>query len=491
MSRLLVTLATLLGILLAALDSTIVSTAMPTIVRTLGGLALYAWVFSAYQLTFTTATPIFGRLADLYGRKRVYLLGITLFMLGSALAGASRSMEQLVAFRALQGVGGGALLPIAFVIIADLYSLEERVRIQGLFSGMWGVASIVAPLVGGVFTDAGHWRWIFYLNLPVGAAAVAIVLWAFREPHPARAGGAVDVIGMAALAGAVTSVLVALFLGPQAGWGSAPVLALFGAAAATGAAFVIREAVTEHPIFPAHLFRERLFLGTMLNGAFLFAAMFGALAFVTLFAQGVLGTSATQAGLVLMPFSIGWVVGSVAGGRLLLRWGVRPVAAAGMAAVLAAFALLAAASAAATLAFLGTATGVAGVGMGLTATVLLIAVQSSVAPNLRGAATAATVFFRNVGSVIGIAALGAVLLAALGRAAVPQPERLLDPAFRATVQDLEPLQGALMRGVHAVFVSALGIAALAAVAVAWLPGGRLGRTTERGDRAAALEQAAR
>ena len=397
-----ITAGLLLGMSLGALEATVVGTAMPTVIATLGGLAHYSWVFSAYLLTSTASVPIWGRLSDLYGRRRLYLAGIAVFVLGSALSGAATSMTQLIVFRAIQGLGAGAVIPLSMTIIGELYTLEERARTQAIFSGVWGVASIAGPLVGGYVTDALSWRWVFYLNLPLGVLATVVIALAY--PASTRTSAAkIDWLGAALLFGGVTSLLIAV------GGTTTMMLPWLAATAALLAALVFVERRASDPILPLDLFRHRVVSYSLVVVFMTGMAMFGAIAFVPLFVQGVLGGTATQAGQVLTPLFLGWVATSIVSARLTVRIGYRPVAVAGVALLCASFAVLALFDADVTLYALFGAVFVLGCGMGLSMLSLLLAVQHGVDRSLLGLATSLNQFARSVGAVVGVAAMGAML----------------------------------------------------------------------------------
>lgn len=464
MERRAVTMAVMLGMFLAALDTTVVATALPTIARSLQGLELYAWVAAAYSLALTAATPVFGGLADRYGRRPIYLFGVAAFLLGSALCGAARSIGQLVAFRALQGVGGGALLPVAITIVGDLYSLEERARVQGLFSGVWGVASVIGPLLGGFLVDRWSWRWIFYANLPVGLVALWVVVTQYRERKPTGEGSA-DLAGAALLVAAVTVGLWSLERGKHP-WGA---LASVGLAAV----FVWWQTRARHRLLPLRLFLHRAVATTSLVGLFVGAALFGSLYYLPLFVQGVQGRSPTAAGAALTPLMLAWTVASSLGGRLALRFGFRRVALAGVALLCAGFAALTAITPETTPPFVRSAVVLLGTGMGLVVLVTVLAVQSSVGYGQRGAATSITLFFRSIGAAVGVSVLGNLLTARL-RAGGVRPsdlQALLDPVGRARLapEALEPLRAPLSHGLQMVFATSLGLSLLALVCLWGLP----------------------
>ena len=397
---------------LGALEATVVGTAMPTVIATLGGLAHYSWVFSAYLLTSTASVPIWGRLSDLYGRRRLYLAGIAVFVAGSALSGAATSMTQLIVFRAIQGLGAGAVIPLSMTIVGELYSLEERARTQALFSGVWGVASIAGPLVGGYITDALSWRWVFYLNLPLGAVAATVIAAAY--PPGSRASKAtIDWLGAALLFGGVTCLLVAV------ADATSLVLPWLAATGVLLAALVVVERRAADPILPLDLFAHRVVSYSLVVVFMTGMAMFGAIAFVPLFVQGVLGGTATQAGQVLTPLFLGWVLTSVVSARLTVRIGYRPVAVAGVALLSASFVALAMLDTDVTLYSLFAAVFALGCGMGLSMLSLLLAVQHGVDRSRLGIATSLNQFSRSVGAVVGVAAMGAMLSRSLAGLDMP------------------------------------------------------------------------
>ncbi len=321
-----------MGLFLAAIEQTVVATAMPTVVSSLGGLNIYSWVFSSYLLTFTISVPLWGRLSDMYGRRRFYLIAIGLFLLGSALAGQSRSMTFLIISRAIQGLGGGGVFPIGLTIVGEIFSLEQRARMQGLFSGVWGFASIIGPLAGGLITDFLSWRWVFYINIPFGFAAVALIHFNLIEPAREGKRHAFDFGGVATLSASLTCFLVALIQVGKTGTFTEPnLLVLFALAAIFLIAFLIIERRAQEPLLPISLFSDRVFCVSSGVGFLAGMGMFGSISFIPLFIQGVLFGSATRAGSALTPLMLGWVLFSILSGRiLLLKFGYRPAVIAGM-----------------------------------------------------------------------------------------------------------------------------------------------------------------
>lgn len=465
---------------LAALDATVVGTAMPTIVGQLGGLALYPWVFSAYLLTSTTTIPLYGRLADLYGRKRVLLVSMGLFLAGSMLCGLAQSMLQLVIFRALQGLGAGGIIPVTLTILGDLFPIEQRARLQGLTSAVWGASAVAGPAVGGFLTDTLSWRWVFYVNLPFGLAALALLGLAFpervvRRPHRIDYAGALTLtLGLA---------LVLLGLLDLEGGGEQRRLLALGSlvlgAALLGAFWWIEQRAAE-PVVPLSLLRQRLIGVVVLGSVLIGAGMFGTTSYLPLFVQGVLGGTAMTAGGVIMPFAVAWSVASTLAGRVILRFSFRSSVLVGMAAMLAAALLLQAVPRSAGLAFPVTVAGLFGVGMGFSATAFIIAVQNAVGWEERGIATALVGFARSIGGAVGVAALGAILSAGLATRTealgnVPT-NALLEPALRATLaQDtLVALRVALADALGWVYFGILTLVILAVGLVVWgFPRGEL------------------
>ena len=407
-----ITAGLLLGMSLGALEATVVGTAMPTVIATLGGLAHYSWVFSAYLLTSTASVPIWGRLSDLYGRRRLYLIGVVVFLVGSMLSGAANSMVQLILARALQGLGAGAIIPLSMTIIGELYTLEERGKTQALFSGVWGLASIAGPLVGGYITDALSWRWVFYINLPFGLLCLLVIATAY-PPRRQTTKVEVDWAGAALMFSGVSAILIGI--GGEVGAG----VVWLGAGIILLAAFAYVERRVREPILPVDMFSNPLIARTNIV-AFLFGvAMFGAIAFIPLYVQGVLGGTATQAGQVLTPLFLGWVTTSVIAARLTVKIGYKPIAMAGSVLLTIGFAGLATLTSDSSLTLLLVSCLVMGAGMGFSMLSLLLAVQHGVDRARLGIATSLNQFSRSIGAAIGTAAMGALLTRALQGVQLP------------------------------------------------------------------------
>lgn len=473
--RRLVTAALILGMFLAALEATAVGTAMPTAVAELGGVARYSWVFSAYLLTSTTVVPMFGKLADLYGRRRIYMLSTAVFMAGSALCGLAGTFEQLILFRAIQGLGAGGLMPVSITLVGDIYPLEERGRIQGLFSGVWGISSLVGPAAGGLITDFLSWRWVFYLNIPFGTVSVVMLALFLSERQPRRQ-HRLDILGTGLLTASVAILLLTLLEGSELfGWSDPRTLALLALAVAGAVAFIAQERRAAEPMLPLELFANRVIAVSSAGSVIIGTLLYCATAFVPMFAQGVLGGTALDAGLTLAPMSIGWPLASVTAGWLLLKTGYRPLTIVGGLAGFAGALILTTADAQSGRALVMTAMLVAGLGLGFMSTPYLVAVQNAVPWERRGVATSTVQFFRTIGGAIAVAALGTVLNRHLAGRAGPDidPNVALNPKLRETVpaESLDALRAALADGLHSVYAIMAAVAGLAFVIALFFPRG--------------------
>jgi EmrB/QacA subfamily drug resistance transporter len=410
-----VVMGVMLSIFLAAMESTVVSTAMPRVVASLGGLEMYSWVFSGFLLTSTVTMPLWGRLSDLLGRRRVFLTGLAIFLAGTALSGLAQSMVQLIVFRMLQGLGAGSLMTLGMTIIGELFGLERRARMQGYISGVWGVASLAGPLVGGLLTDHVSWRWVFYINLPFGLLAMALIGTSLVDGSRDGRRPVIDYTGLGFFAAGVSGLLVGVLeAGRVADWTTLGVLGPLVLAAVCLVAFLAVERRAIEPIVPLRLLGQRMVLAAALTGFLAGMAMFGAISFVPLYLQAVSGMSATAAGVVLIPFVLGWVAMSATSARLVLRVGYRVVVVVGMACLTVGFVLLSRWSESLTQAVAMRDALVGGIGMGLTMVPMLIAVQSAVARSELGAATSMIQFFRTIGGAIGLALMGTVMAWRLG-----------------------------------------------------------------------------
>lgn len=471
--RWLVTIGVITGMLLAALEATVVGTAMPTIVAALGGLAHYSWVFSAYLLTSTVTVPVWGKLSDLFGRRRLFQIGVFVFLAGSAWCGLATSMTQLIVARAFQGVGAGALVPLAMTIIGDIFTLEERARMQGLFSGVWGISSIFGPLVGGFITDQLSWRWVFLINLPVGIAAAIIIGIGLREA-PRHDTPSIDYLGATVLTVAMTILLLALGAQNLATPGNMVLIALVAASLFW---FIRIERRAKDPVVPLALFRNRVVAVAVGVGFLAGIAMFAAITFVPLLAQGVLGASATEAGSFLTPLMLSWVVVSIIGGKLLLRFGARVLVVLGLIFMLVGFSALATFTRATPRPVMVAELIAIGAGLGLVMLTLLIASQHSVPREQLGITTSLNQFSRSIGGALGVAILGALLASGLAEFS-QDPNALVNPEARAHMApaELAQLRGALEGTLRNIFWTSAAVVALALVGAFALPGGAIEET---------------
>ncbi len=472
-NRRLVVVAAMSGTFLSALDSSIVGPAMPTIIGQLGGLSLYSWVFSAYLLTSTTTVPLYGRLSDMYGRKPLFVISAALFVLGSALCGIAQSMEQLVAFRAIQGLGAGGIIPVTFTILGDLFSVEERAKMAGLFSAVWGASAVAGPTLGGLIVEVIDWRWIFYLNLPFGAVSVWL-MWRALHEERASERSRIDYLGALLLTAGITAFLFALLeVGEGESWLALRTGGLILVAAALLCWFLLHERRFSSPMMPLGMFRSPIIAVVTGAGTLIGGVMFGISSFVPLYVQGVLGGSPIDAGLTVAPFSIGWSIASVVSGQIITRAGYRLSVVAGTFSAVAGCVSLLLVSPDTGRLPAAAGAGLVGVGMGLSATAMLISVQNSVGWSQRGVATALVQFSRTIGGAVGVAVLGTLLTAQLTsrlsglESSLQSANALLDPEVRSGLPPdlLDVLSSALASSLNVVFLTMLGLAVAAALIV--------------------------
>ncbi|WP_409347087.1 MDR family MFS transporter [Paenibacillus sp. MBLB4367] len=398
-----------IAMLFGALDGTIVGTAMPRIVGELGGLGLMAWLTTAYMLTSTVVVPIAGKLADLIGRRVIYVTGLTIFIVSSALCGMAQNMTELILFRGLQGLGGGVMMPMAMIIIGDLFTGKQRAKWQGVFGALFGLSSVIGPQVGGWIVDAANWRWVFYINLPVGIIATFLIAMGLPK-HKASGKVKFDIPGIVTMIVGVVSLLLALtFGGKDFAWGSWQIIGLFVIAVVSLTGFVIIETKAEEPILPVRFFKNKTF--TLMNGiGFLMAVgMFGAIMFVPLFMQGIVGVSASASGTVMTPMMITMIVASIIGGQVVQKIGVRTQMVIGMIVMAGGFVLLATMGADTSKLLASSYMVVIGLGMGLVMPILTLALQESFPKSDLGVVTSSSQFFRSIGGTFGMTILGAMM----------------------------------------------------------------------------------
>lgn len=400
----------LLGLFMSSLDQTIVSTAMATIIEKLGGMESFIWVYSAYMIAMVVATPIFGKLSDMYGRKRFFLAGLGLFLLGSILCGMATSMEELIIYRAIQGIGGGAIMPIAFTIIFDTFPVEKRGKMMGLFGAVFGVSSVFGPILGGSITDYMSWRWIFYINVPIGIIAILFILRGYHESKVTKK-QTIDWTGAVLLTAWILLLMFGLELGGTDGWAwdSGKTISLFVGAAVLLATFLFVEGKAKDPIIKLSLFKSRLFTGSMGIGLLYGGVMMASATYIPIFIQGVFHKTATETSTVLTPMMLGVVISAQLGGRIGTKFRYRDVLllsaltlTAGS--VLLGFVMDPSTSRALITLFMV----IIGLGMGVSFSLLNISTLSSVPPQYKGSASSLIAFFRTIGSALGIAVFGSL-----------------------------------------------------------------------------------
>jgi EmrB/QacA subfamily drug resistance transporter len=471
--RRLVTTACLMAQFMAAVEGTIVATAMPSIVGELGGFHLFSWAFAAYLLAQAVTTPIYGRLADLYGRKRIFFAGGTLFLLSSAACGFAWGMVPLIVFRALQGMGAGAVQPIAWTIIGDLYTGSERARMQGWLSSVWSASAIGGPLLGGFIVENLHWSLIFWINLPIGLATMAMLAAFLREtvqkrPHE------VDYLGAILMMLSVGSLMLVVVQGENLDWTTIAVLLAIGAVAA--AALVWHERGVAEPIVPYRLWRTRIIAIGNFGSLIVGAMMMGSSGYLPTYIQGAMGRSPTIAGISIAASSVSWTLATIIAGRLMVRTSYRVTGMVGGFIVIAGFALLIAMTPSDGPLWAAAASAVAGCGMGFSNTTFLVSIQTAVGWTDRGAVTAGNMFMRTIGQSLGAGIFGAILNHGI---AVHVPDggeavnRLLEPGMRDTLapEAIVRLSAAIANSMQDVYVIGT-LMACAVLALTWrIPAG--------------------
>lgn len=412
----LITIGLLLGLILSSIDQTIVSTAMPSVSKELGGISLYSWVFAIYMLASTTSMPLYGKMADLFGRKKMYLIGLFFFLTGSLLCGLAQTMTELIVYRGIQGLGAGALMPVAFTIIADNYPPEKIGKFQGMFSAVFAVSSVVGPAIGGLIVEQWHWGWIFFINLPIGIPAFFLLAFSLKETKGTTK-RSIDWIGAVTLSGAIISLLLAMVLlgngqagGAPSEWQSPRTIGLLSASAILLGLFVWLETKAKEPIIPLHLFKLPAIAFGNISGFFVSAALFSAIAYLPLFVQeSGIGLSPSQAGYLLSPLMLATVVTSNMGGRLMSKVSYRAILLPSLAVMALGFFLLQLIRTDTPTYVIVLDLVVIGLGMGAVYPTLGTAAVRAVDPVHRGVATSSSQFFRSIGGTIGVSVMGSLL----------------------------------------------------------------------------------
>ena len=445
----------MLVVLLASLDQTIVATALPTIVGDLGGLTHLSWVVTAYLLASTISGPLYGKFGDLYGRKGTLQVAIVIFLIGSALCGIAQNMPELISFRALQGLGAGGLLTTAIAVVGDIIPPRDRGKYQGLFGAVFGVSTVIGPLLGGFFVDNLSWRWIFYVNLPIGAVSLIVIAAVFHTPTN-RVEHAIDYLGAALLAGTLTCIVLFTSLGGTTfGWSSPEIAVLIVLSVVFLVLFLVAEHRASEPILPLALFRNRTFSVCSAIGFIIGLALFGSVTYLPLFLQIVKGRSPTSSGLQLTPLMAGLLVTSIVSGRLISRWGrYKPFPVVGTAVMTVGMVMLSRLNVLSTTEYTSLAMVVLGLGLGMVMQVLVLAVQNAVDYRNMGVATSGALLFRQIGGSIGIAAFGAIFSNRLHSEVASR----LPPGVHPPKAISPALIRALPRAAHEIYVHAVAAA---------------------------------
>jgi EmrB/QacA subfamily drug resistance transporter len=441
--------AVMLSTALVAVDSTIIATAVPSVVRDIGGFSEFPWIFSVYLLAQAVSVPVYGKLSDLFGRKPVVLWGIGLFLAGSIMCGAAWNIWVLIAFRVVQGLGAGAIQPTTITIVGDLYSVQERAKVQGYVASVWGIASVVGPTLGGVFSEYVSWRWIFFVNIPLCLLAAAMIGRRFHEKFE-RGHPVIDYRGAGLLTAGLTLLILGVLEGGQSwAWDSPASIAVLAAGVALLVAFGFAERTATQPVLPLWVFRRRLLVVSGQLAIGVGAILLGLSSYVPTFAQDVLGTGPLVAGFALAALTLGWPISASQAGKLYLRFGFRTCALLGTSLVLIGSAMMLTLGGHSSVIAVGVFCGVIGLGMGLTAAPTLIAAQSSVGWSQRGVVTANNIFLRSLGSSLGVAVFGAIANAAIGHGKVTAVH--------------------LTTAVHRIFIGIVVVAVLMVVLAALMP----------------------
>jgi EmrB/QacA subfamily drug resistance transporter len=480
-------LSVMLATGLVAMDSTIIATAVPSVVADLGGYSQFPWLFSIYLLTQAVTVPLYGKFADSIGRRPVMILGIIVFLAGSLLCAAAWSMPSLIIARGIQGIGAGAVLPMSITIVGDIYSVQERAKVQGYLASVWGAAAVLGPSLGGVFSQYLSWRWIFLINLPLGAVALWVLARSFQE-QVVRTKHTIDFTGAILLTGGCSLLILGLLEGGEAwAWRSGTSLGVFSVAALLLVAFAFAERSAPEPVLPLWVFRRRVLVGGNLAGLVVGTVMIGMSSFIPNYAQGVLGTGPVMAGFVLASLSIAWPLSAAVAGHLYVRIGFRDTALIGGTLVIIGTGWAATLGEGSSLPQVAAACFVVGAGLGLMNSPVLVAVQSVVGWDRRGVVTGANMFFRSMGSAVGAALFGAISNATISArfhdapttlAGLPDPSVATRTVLGGEVERGSAVgvfvRGALYDATHHVLIAVACVAVLAVVFVSLIPR----RTTE-------------
>lgn len=475
-----VSIAIMVSILLVAIDATIVTTAMPQIVKQLSGLKLISWVFAIYLLTTSVTTPIYGKLADLFGRKAIFIFGIGLFVIGSMLSGAAQSMVQLIWFRAFQGLGAGAVMPVALTIFGDIFTGEARGRMQGLLSAVWGIAALIGPLAGGLFVDLISWRWIFYINVPVGIVAILLILGFFYEPQAEKKKKSIDYWGAILFTIAISSLIYALLSGGETyAWTSFVILGLFAISLLFLGLFLVVESKVPEPMLPLSLFKVPVIAVSNVVGLIASCVLIGVNVYLPIWIQTLLGYSATSSGLTLMPTSLAWSLAATLAGRYMYSIGSKATAVFGTVLIAAGSAWLVFINTGSPYWYLVVIMIIIGFGMGCSMTPLTVMVQSAVGWSMRGVATASITFNRTLGQTVGIAIFGTVFNNTLNnyvQSHIPGgwqggdiSNALMSQAAGIPAGVLEQLRNGMIHSLHLIFILIFAVAIMTFLTSILLP----------------------